>query len=192
MLATSIKILPFYSITQIRLCLFIVIPFWYINSSWCWRLPASQQSISRNGISCVGQITCIVVPELIPSSWVKPNHSFVIFLTHWSRVTHICVSNLTIIGSDNGLSPGPRQAIIWTNDGLLLIEPFGTYFIEIWIKIQFSLMKIHLKKSGKCWPSCLGLNMLKQFSMFHRCSQVLYKSFEKCELCQVVLYGILN
>ena len=84
------------------------------------------------------------------------------------------------------------QAIIWTNDGLLLIEPFGTYFIEIWIKIQFSLMKIHLKKSGKCWPSCLGLNMLKQFSMFHRCSQVLYKSFEKCELCQVVLYGILS
>ena len=27
-------------------------------------------------------------------------------LTHWGRVTHICVSKLTIIGSDNGLSPG--------------------------------------------------------------------------------------
>ena len=26
-------------------------------------------------------------------------------LTHWGRVTHICVSKLTIIGSDNGLSP---------------------------------------------------------------------------------------
>ena len=25
-------------------------------------------------------------------------------LTHWGRVTHICVGNLTIIGSDNGLS----------------------------------------------------------------------------------------
>ena len=33
-------------------------------------------------------------------------------LTHWGRVTHICVGNLTIIGSDNGLSPGRRQAII--------------------------------------------------------------------------------
>ena len=28
-------------------------------------------------------------------------------LTHWGRVTHICVSNWFIIGSDNGLSPGP-------------------------------------------------------------------------------------
>ena len=25
---------------------------------------------------------------------------------HWGRVTHICVNKLTIIGSDNGLSPG--------------------------------------------------------------------------------------
>ena len=33
-------------------------------------------------------------------------------LTHWGWVTHICVSNLTIIGSDNGLSPGRCQAII--------------------------------------------------------------------------------
>ena len=37
-------------------------------------------------------------------------------LTHWDRVTHICVSKINTIGSDNGLSPGRRQAIIWTND----------------------------------------------------------------------------
>ena len=30
----------------------------------------------------------------------------VLTLTHWGRVTHICVGNLTIIGSDNGLSSG--------------------------------------------------------------------------------------
>ena len=42
-------------------------------------------------------------------------------LTHWGRVTHICVGELTIIGSDNGLSPERRQAIIWTNAGILLI-----------------------------------------------------------------------
>ena len=29
-------------------------------------------------------------------------------LTHWGRVTHIYVGNLTIIDSDNGLSPAPR------------------------------------------------------------------------------------
>ena len=43
-------------------------------------------------------------------------------LTHWGWVTHICIGNLTIIGLDNGLSPGRRQAIIWTNAGILLIR----------------------------------------------------------------------
>ena len=38
-------------------------------------------------------------------------------LTHRGRLTHICVSELIVIGSDNGLSPGWRQAIIWTNAG---------------------------------------------------------------------------
>ena len=61
-------------------------------------------------------------------------------ITHWGSVTHICVGKLTIIGSDNGLSPGRRQAIIWTNDGILLIEPLGTKFCEILIAIHtFSL-----------------------------------------------------
>ena len=32
----------------------------------------------------------------------------------------MCVSKLTIISLDNGLSPGRRQAIIWTNAGILL------------------------------------------------------------------------
>ena len=39
-------------------------------------------------------------------------------ITHWSRVTHICVGKPTIIGSGNGLSPDRRQAIIWTNAGI--------------------------------------------------------------------------
>ena len=38
------------------------------------------------------------------------------------RVAHICISKLTIIGLDNGLSPGRRQDIIWTNAGKLLIQ----------------------------------------------------------------------
>ena len=37
----------------------------------------------------------------------------------------MCVGNLTMFGSDNGLSPGRRQAIIWTNAGTLLIGPLG-------------------------------------------------------------------
>ena len=52
-------------------------------------------------------------------------------LTHWGRVTHIRVGNLTIIGPDNGLSPGQRQAIIWTNAGILLIGHCGTNLSDI-------------------------------------------------------------
>ena len=69
-----------------------------------------------------------------------------IWITHWGRVTHICVGNLTIIGPDNGLSPGRRQVIIWTSAGILLIGPCRTNFSEILIGIHtFSFKKIHLK-----------------------------------------------
>ena len=83
-------------------------------------------------------------------------------LTHWGRVTHICVNKLTIIGSDNGLSPGRRQAIIRTNARILLIGHLGTSFSEILIEIcTFSFNKMHLKmSSGKCRPFYLGLNVL--------------------------------
>ena len=82
--------------------------------------------------------------------------------THWGQVTHICVTNLTIIGPDNCLSPGQRQAIIWTNAGILLIGPWGTKFSEILSEIiKFSFNKMHLKMlSGKWRPFCLGLNVL--------------------------------
>ena len=85
-----------------------------------------------------------------------------ISLTHWDRETHICVSKLTIIGSDNGLSRGRRQAIIWTNAGILLIRPLGTNFNEMLVTIlTFSFMKMGLKVSSAKWrPFCLGLNVL--------------------------------
>ena len=51
-------------------------------------------------------------------------------LTHCGIVKHICVNKLTIIGSDNGLSPGRCQAIIWTNAAILLIVPLVTNFSE--------------------------------------------------------------
>ena len=82
-------------------------------------------------------------------------------LTHWGQVMHICVSELTIISSDNGLSPGWRQAIIWTNAGILLIGPFEIKFSEILIKINwFSFKKMHLNISAKWQLFCLYLNVL--------------------------------
>ena len=80
---------------------------------------------------------------------------------------YICIGNLTIIGSDNGLSPGQRQANIWTNDGIPLIVPWGTNFSEILIEIHtFSFKKMHLKmSSGKLmaslsWPQCVNASFL--------------------------------
>ena len=72
---------------------------------------------------------------------------------------HMCISKLITIGSDNGLSPGRRQAIIQTNAWILLIGPLGTHFSEIFIAIQtFSFMwNIAIQK----WhPFCLDLNVL--------------------------------
>ena len=77
-------------------------------------------------------------------------------------MTHICNSKLTIIGSDNGVSPGWRQTIIWTNAEILLTEPLGTKFGEILIEIHTcSFIKMHLKIPSAKWGQfCLGLNVL--------------------------------
>ena len=77
-------------------------------------------------------------------------------------MTHICVRKLTTIVSDNGLSLGRRQAIIWTNVGILLTGRLGINFTEILVAIHtFSLKKMHFKISSEKWrPFCLGLNVL--------------------------------
>ena len=81
---------------------------------------------------------------------------------HWSGVPHIGLNKLTIIGSDNGLSSGGRQAIILTNAGILLIGTLRTIFIEIWSEIhEFSFKKMHLEMWSVKWLQfCPGLNVL--------------------------------
>ena len=83
-------------------------------------------------------------------------------LTHWGRVTHICVSKLTIIVPDKGLSPDRRQAIIWINAGRLLNRTSGTKFREILSEIhKFPFKKMQLKmSSAKRRPFCLNPNAL--------------------------------
>ena len=93
----------------------------------------------RINFSEISQNTSICIQEIVLENVLPKWHPFCLclnVLTHWGRVTHICVSNLTIIGSDNGLSPGRRQAIIWTNAGILLIGLSGTNFSEILIEIH--------------------------------------------------------
>ena len=76
---------------------------------------------------------------------------------------HIWVRKLAIIGSDNGLSPGRPQAIIWTNAGLLLIGSVGTNFGKILIEIHIfhwrkSIWNCRLDYGGHF---CIGLNVLR-------------------------------
>ena len=94
--------------------------------------------------------------------WTVKNRTHGPALNHWGRVTHICVSKLTTIGSDNGLSPGRRQAIIWSNAGILLNWTLRTNFSEILSEIDtFSFKQMRLKISSGKWRSyCLGLYVL--------------------------------
>ena len=129
-------------------------------------------------------------------------------LTYWGRVTHICVSKLTIIGSDHGLSPGPCQAIIWTNAGILLIRTLGTNFSEILGKFHsFSFKKMRLKISsakGRLFslelnelecvniyatPKFTALIELARFSKILDISVKLQVLFVWISLCAFVYYG---
>ena len=100
-------------------------------------------------------------------------------------MTHICVSELTTIGPDNGLSPGRRQANIWNNAGILLIGPLGTNFIEILIRIQtFSFKKctwrcrlrngVHFDSASMCYSPILT-NYPTQGPQGHRMKIVTLK-----------------
>ena len=67
-------------------------------------------------------------------------------------------SKLIMIGSDNGLSPGRHQAIIWTNAAILLIWTLGTNVSETLSEIHtFSFKKMHLIMFSAKWrPYYLG------------------------------------
>ena len=110
--------------------------------------------IWNDNVRCMVHIL-IYIPYLNADTWMCFQFGLFQYIrvsTHWGRVTHICVGKLTIIDSDNGLSPERRQTIIWTNAGILLTGPLWTNFSEILIEIQtFSLKKIRLKmSSAKC------------------------------------------
>ena len=104
-------------------------------------------------------------------------------------MTHICVDKLTIIGSDNGLSPGRHQAITWANVGILLIGPLGTNLSKILIEIlTFSFKKMRLKVLSAKWrPYCLGLYTL---SMQTRSSLILclHFAYTYIDMCKIFVY----
>ena len=137
--------------------------------SWPFCPGGDELIMSHNPIPIIPANKSLqnIAEELYEISWSQVSSfgerfivSSKLHLTHWGWVTHICISRITNIGSDNGLSPGRRRSIIWTNAEILLIEPFGTNFSEIFMAIHiFSFKKMHLNMSGKWRPFCVGLNV---------------------------------
>ena len=114
------------------------------------------------------EISCNWLPRLPTLAWqllivkrapviriwvIITNTQFWVWIsTHWGRVTHLCVGDIAIIGSDNSWSPIRRQAILKTNAGILLIVPQGTNFSDILNEIHtFSFIKMHLNGSSATW-----------------------------------------
>ena len=115
---------------------YLVEPSHYLNQ--CWFIISKVMWHSFEGITKEDLKITISKTQLkfaISKSW--PEHPATNELTHWGRVTQICISKLTIIGSDNGLSPGWHQVIIWNNAGILLIGALGTSLSKILIKNQY-------------------------------------------------------
>ena len=152
----GISKLDWYQISLAKVCTLFVLEFDKVYSA-----VGTRQSPMINGSQGIYQMHTVLPLGVSDLPCVNSEPPYAI-LTHWGRVTHICVSKLTIIGSDNGLSPDRRQAIIWTNARLLLIGPLGTNFSEILIEIlTFSFKKMRLKvSSAKRRTFCLGLNVL--------------------------------
>ena len=99
-------------------------------------------------------------------------------LTHWGRVTHICVSKLAIIAPDVAWSAPSHNLNQWWN----IVNSNHRNKRQWKLKRNhiFSFKKMHLKISAAKWrPFCLGLNVLKWWSCIsantniqNSCSQV--------------------
>ena len=111
-------------------------------------------------------------------------------LTNWVRVAYICVSGLTMFGSDNGLSP------IWTNAGIMLIGPWG----QTSVKSQAQFIHFYSRKCiWKCclrmavilsWPQCVNFIYLRIMSIVLMWTNYLSLKFNKAIQSEIYFYGV--
>ena len=101
---------------------------------------------------------------------------------HLTQARAACKNISYVLPIDfNSLRPsdvyGLRQAIIWTNTGILLIWPWRTIFSEMLIEIYTCWFeKMHVKMSSvKRRTFCLGLNVLMIST-----KNILYFSWPSC------------
>ena len=122
----------------------------WLHELYIWSSPKTMISQRRydtsdrkNRPTAFDMTIACLPPALVCSWWLISLPFWICPLTHWGRLTQICVSKLTTIGSDNGR----RQANIWTNDGMLLIRTSRTNFNKI-------LSDIRAFRSRKCIGIC--------------------------------------
>ena len=123
--------------------------YWWLSTRLCYRGGGGNTALKKN--TAPKKVTTVLSQWYIHIStmakaWASRYQVFSYLVeAEW----RIYVTNLAIIGSENGLSPGWHQAIIRTNAGILLIAPLGANFSETLIGIQtFSWKKIHLNMSS--------------------------------------------
>ena len=132
-----------------------------VISHWLGTYTKRSSNVSPLMYIIICGANALLKPTPISHTYIKPVMWY--YKGKWQYLNSLRPSSkLTIIGSDNSLSPGRRQAIIWTNDGILLIGALGTNFSEILIEVQiFSFWKNRLKVSSVKWRAfCVGLNEL--------------------------------
>ena len=89
---------------------------------------------------------CEIALGWMPKKLTDENHHF---------------GKLAIICSDNSLSPEWRQAIIWTNAGILSIGPLGTNAGDNLIRIHTFIKEIAFENliyemaATLSWPQCV-------------------------------------
>ena len=106
-----------------------------------------------------------LVKSCLPWKWVFRRRHLGRRVTAVTCLRWPTVSKLRCIGSDNGLSPGRRWAIIWPSAEILLIGPLGINYSEISIASNTfsSHLKMHLKMSSAKWRLFrFGLNELNK------------------------------
>ena len=109
---------------RISVCWGYTKPIWYSHNGTAGNISLTVKWLQLNLAVYIER--CRMISKL---TWIQTP----LILCGW--VTHICASKLTIISSDNGLSPGWRQAIIWTNARISLIGPMRTNLSETPIEI---------------------------------------------------------
>ena len=167
---------------------------WWLPASWhylywccliinedLWQ-PPNAQDTNQATVHC-GQWVKVKSRASSASANVSTKKSILatiiwisIFIIHWGRVTHICISKLTIIGSDNGLSPGTAPShylkqcwniINWT----LRNKCQWNFNRNSYIFIQENVFE------NVIWTFCLGLYVLKSLHVCPTYICPIYNNF---------------